>query len=489
MTSKARKAKTKVEKTILPWRKKAQASGESARDDLKGKRILIVGLKRSGVAAARFCAEQGARTTVSDAAGREALEPEIQALRDYAIDFELGGHKEKTFLKADLIVVSPGVPLVIEPIQAALKKGIAVASELDFASRFLKGRVVAFTGSNGKTTSTTLAGDVFCTAGFHTQVGGNIGTPVSSLVHTSTDETITVVEVSSFQLEAIPTFRPNIGVVLNVTPDHLDRYASFEEYASFKHALFKNQTANDWAVLNADDPVTTSFARDLPGRVWWFSQRRALEEGCFYVNQEVCVAHEGVSMPVIRRDQIPLLGAHNIENCLAVVSTSAILGIDFLSVSRAIQEFPGVEHRLEFVTEIGGVKFYNDSKATNVDATSKALEAFAGNIILILGGKDKGSDYSILAPLLRERVKRIFLIGAAAEKIERQLTGVIPLQRCDTLRGAVGAVPTIAQSGDVVLLAPACASFDQFENYEHRGRVFKELVRGLKKEVRETQSP
>ena len=461
-------------------KKTVRSSVKRLSSDLKGMRVLIVGMKRSGVAAAQFCAARGARVTISDAAPPESLQPELRGFGGQDAVFELGGHREKTFLETDLIVVSPGVPLTISPIQAALKKGIEVISELELASRFLKGRTVAITGSNGKTTTTTLAGEVFRDAGFHTQVGGNIGTPLTALVPTSTAETINVVEVSSFQLEAIPTFRADIGIVLNVTPDHLDRYPSFEEYATFKRALFKNQTSGDWAVLNADDAVAARFAEKLPGRLWWFSRRVRVEEGCFYADREIFAAHDGLRSPVISRERIPLLGDHNVENCLAVVSAAAILGLDFRGVARTISEFAGVEHRLEFVADVNGVKFYNDSKATNVDATFKALEAFEGNVILILGGKDKGSDYRTLTPLLRERVKRILLIGAATEKIERQLAGVVPLERCGDLPQAVNGTPAWTNPGDVVLLAPACASYDQFENYEHRGRVFKELVRGLK---------
>lgn len=453
---------------------KPQAGG------LNGKRVLIVGMKRSGVAAAQFCAAQGARVTISDSAAPDSLQAELRSFGAGDAVFELGGHREKTFLDADLIVLSPGVPLTIAPLRAAVKKKVEVISELELASRFLKGRTVAITGSNGKTTTTTLAGEVFRAAGFHTQVGGNIGTPLTSLVSTSTDETVNVVEVSSFQLEAIPSFRPEIGIVLNVTPDHLDRYPSFEEYASCKRALFKNQGPQDWAVLNADDAVAARFAEKAPGRIWWFSRQAWLDEGCFYGDREIFVAHGGLRSPVISRERIPLLGDHNVENCLAVVSAAAILGLDFRGVARTISEFGGVEHRLEFVGEVNGVKFYNDSKATNVDATLKALEAFSGNVILILGGKDKGSDYTVLRPLLPARVKRILLIGAATDKIERQLAGVAPLERCGDLSRAVALTPSWANPGDVVLLAPACASYDQFENYEHRGRVFKELVRGLK---------
>ena len=467
--------------------RKALRAGVAAKDppgrgstDLDGARVLIVGLKRSGVAAAKLCAEKGARLTVSDSAEPAAFSVETSALRELTVEYEFGGHRVQTFLKADLIVASPGVPLSIEPLQAARKKGIEVISELELASRFLRGRMVAITGSNGKTTTTALAGDIFRAAGFHTLVGGNIGTPLASLVPLSTEESITVAEVSSFQLEAIPTFRPFVGVVLNVTPDHLDRYSSFEEYASFKRALFRNQTSAEWAVLNRDDPVTARFAKDLPPRVWWFSQQAVLEEGTVYSGERIEVALGGVRTPVIRRHEIPLLGAHNVENCLAAVSAAAILGADFRNVARAISEFPGVEHRLEFLTELKGVKYYNDSKATNVDATRKALEAFEGNVVLILGGKDKGSDYTVLSPLLKSRVKTVLLIGAAAGKIEGQLKDVIEMRRCGTLQRAVEVVPSLTTPGDIVLLAPACASFDQFENYEHRGRVFKELVWGLK---------
>lgn len=459
----------------------------TAAGSLKDRRVLIVGLKRSGLAATKFCAALGARIAISDTAQREALQAEIDSLRDLEIELEIGGHKEETFLKRDLIVVSPGVPLSIAPLQAARKKGIEIVSEVELASRFLKGKIVAITGSNGKTTSTALAGEVLRAAGFPVQVGGNIGTPLISLVETSTVETINVVEVSSFQLEAIPTFRPDIGVVLNVTPDHLDRYSSFEEYTLFKQALFKNQTSQQWAVLNAEDPVTKRFASKLKSRVWWFSLHTPLNEGCFLHGHEIQVAYGGATIPVIPRAEIPLLGAHNIENCLAVVSAAAILGADYRSVAQAMREFPGVEHRLEYVAEIGGVKFYNDSKATNVDATLKALESFEKNIILILGGKDKGSDYTVMGSLLRSRVKQVLLIGAATEKIERQLAGIVATRRCETLQHAVETTPGFSQAGDIVLLAPACASFDQFENYEHRGRVFKKLVQSLKE--RTTKQP
>ncbi|MDD5542034.1 MAG: UDP-N-acetylmuramoyl-L-alanine--D-glutamate ligase [Acidobacteriia bacterium] len=448
---------------------------------LNKRRVLIVGLKRSGVAAARFCAERGAKVTVSDSAARSLLQPEVDSLKDLPVDFDLESHTPKQFLEAETIVVSPGVPLSLAPIQAALEKGIEVISEIELASRFLKGSIVAITGSNGKTTTTALMGEVLKAAGFSCLVGGNIGTPLISLVDRSTDETVTVVEASSFQLEAIPTFRPFVGVVLNVTPDHLDRYSSFEEYASFKKALFKNQTREDWAVLNADDPVTAGFSKDLKSRLWWFSTRSKLSEGCCFYDNQVMVMREGRAIPIITRERIPLLGMHNVENCLAVVSMAALLGADFRSVETAISEFTGVEHRLERVAEIRGVRYYNDSKATNVDSTIKALESFDGNVILILGGKDKGSDYTKMSTLLQQKVKEVLLIGAAAEKIERQLSGVLPLQACGTLEKAVNQAWSKAAPGDTVLLAPACASYDQFENYEQRGRRFKELVQSLSK--------
>ena len=458
----------------------ATNSAENRARDMKEKRVLIVGLKRSGVAAAQLCAEQGAKVIVSDSADRKAFSSETEALRGIEVEFEFGAHRTETFLKPDLIVVSPGVPLSIEPLRAARAKGIEVISELELASRYLRGRIVAITGSNGKTTTTALTGEILRAAGYPTLVGGNIGTPLTSLVSASTDESIVVVEVSSFQLEAIPTFRPLVGVVLNVTPDHLDRYDSFDEYASFKRALFKNQKARDWAVLNLDDPVSAQFGRNLASRIWWFSHQKSLSEGCFFSENQIVVAHEGSRISVIARSEVPLLGAHNIENCLAAVSAAAILGADFRNVARSIAEFPGVEHRLEFVAEVNGVRYFNDSKATNVDATTKALESFEGNVVLILGGKDKGSDYTVLCPLLKERVKAVLLIGAAGEKIERQLGNVVTMHRCQTLTRAVEVAPSLTTRGDVVLLAPACASFDQFENYEHRGRFFKELVRGLK---------
>ncbi len=396
--------------------------------ELKNKRALVVGLGRSGVAAAFFLQDHGAKVTVSDAKSEAQLQNEIAALLDRGVSIETGRHGERTFRDQDLIVVSPGVPSDQPQLQHARTLGIPVIGEVELAFRFLQGKVIAITGSNGKTTTTTLVGEILAKSGKKTLVGGNIGTPVISLAGQSTPDSLVVLEISSFQLETIEQFRPWIAAILNITPDHLDRHRTFQAYVDAKARIFENQQASDFAV---------------------------------------------------RRHDIQLQGAHNLENVLAAVSMSMITGCAAEQVRRAVAEFRAVEHRLELVATIHGVAFYNDSKATNVDATVKALESFPGKIHIILGGKDKGSDYSVLNPLLRERAKRAYLIGAAADKIASQIQGSAPLVRSGTLERAVRQAFESATSGEIVLLAPACASFDQFENYEHRGRVFKELVHSL----------
>jgi UDP-N-acetylmuramoylalanine--D-glutamate ligase len=447
--------------------------------ELSGKRVLVVGLGRSGVASATFLQDRGARVTVSDAKPAAELRGEIPALLDRGITVETGGHGERTFRDQDLIVVSPGVPYDAAPLQQARALGVPIIGEVELAARFLRGRVVAITGSNGKTTTTTLAGQVIARGGKPTLVGGNIGTPAISFVERSTPETWTALEVSSFQLETIETFRPHIAAVLNVTPDHLDRHRTFEAYATAKARVFENQTAEDFAVLNADDATCVAMAAGLRARVHWFSRKKEVEAGVFVRDGQILwrdKSGERAGMPV---SEIPLKGAHNLENVLAAVVMGVLAGVADEAIRAAVGEFKAVEHRLEFVARVSGVDYYNDSKATNVDATIKALESFASGIHLVLGGKDKGSDYSVLGPLIRERVKRVYTIGAAAQKIESQITGAAPIVQAQTMETAVRRASESAAPGDIVLLAPACASFDQFENYEHRGRVFKELVAAL----------
>jgi UDP-N-acetylmuramoylalanine--D-glutamate ligase len=448
--------------------------------ELKNKRVLVVGLGKSGLAAAQFLKARGARVTVSDA--RPAmLIAELSDLLDQGFMVEAGSHGLLTFRRQDLIVVSPGVPMSTPELAQVRAMGAHIIGELELGALFLQGQVVAITGSNGKTTTTSLVGKIFEDAGLPTLVGGNIGFPVTAMVEHSTAETVNVIEVSSFQLETVETFKPRIAVILNLTPDHLDRHGTFEAYAAAKERIFERQGAGDALVLNADDPVVQGMAARAKSEVFWFSRTKIVRRGTFVRGGVVMWVEKegGVSEPVMPVGEIPLMGAHNVENVLAAVCVARLAMVQAESIRATVAGFKAVEHRLEFVREVGGVRYFNDSKATNVDATMKAVEAFAGGIWLILGGKDKDSDYRVLAPLLRERVKTVITIGSAAEKIERQLAGIVKIERAETMERAVAFAKANAGAGDVVLLAPACASFDQYKNYEERGRVFKELVQAL----------
>jgi len=446
--------------------------------ELKGKKVLVVGLGKSGLAAALFLRHKGAQVTVSDIRSAEALAKDIPALLDEGIMVEAGGHGLLTFRRQDLIVVSPGVPLNTPELVQARNFGRPVIGELELAARFLKGKILAITGSNGKTTTTTLAGEILTEAGYPTVVAGNIGVPVVGVIEESTDDTWLVLEVSSFQLESTEEFHPRIAVILNITPDHLDRHGSFENYALAKERIFAVQDTNDSVVLNADNPRTAEAAARSHAPVYWFSTKHEVNQGAWAQDGIIVYrsAPEAAIETILPLNKISLKGEHNVENVLAAVCAARLAGVPSTVIARAIEKFHAVEHRLEYVATVNGVEFYNDSKATNVDATAKAVASFPGGIHLIMGGKDKGSDYTTLSPLLRERVRAVYTIGAAAAKIESHLRGVLPIHSCETLANAVGAAASAARPGDVVLLAPACSSFDQFESYEHRGRVFKQLV-------------
>ena len=447
--------------------------------DLNNKRVLVVGLGRSGVASALFLKQRGAQVTVSDSKPQEQLGEEIPVLLDHGIAVETGGHGERTFHGQDLIVVSPGVPVDSPPLVQARALGEPVIGEIELAAQFLPKNVVAITGSNGKTTTTTLTGEIIAAGGYATHVGGNIGTPAVSLVDAARPDSIIVLEVSSFQLETIQIFRPKVAVVLNVTPDHLDRHRTFETYVDAKARIFENQQADDFAVLNGDDPVCVELAGRTPAQVFWFSRKKEVQQGTFVRDGRILFRDSAGQKEVTLASEIPLKGAHNLENSLAAVCVGVLMKCVPERIRAAVHKFKAVEHRLEYVATIRGVEYYNDSKATNVDATIKALESFPANIHLILGGKDKGSDYTVLNDLLRERVKYVYTIGAAAAKIESQIKEAAETVHAESLDNAVQRASANAQPGDIVLLAPACASFDQFRNYEHRGKVFKELVHGL----------
>jgi len=452
--------------------------------DLNNKRVLVVGLGKSGVASALFLQARGARVTVSDAKPQDQLGHEIPVLLDHGIAVETGGHGERTFRGQDLIVVSPGVPVDSAALVQARALGESVIGEIELASRFLPKNIVAITGSNGKTTTTALAGEIVAAGGFPALVGGNIGTPAISLVERATAETVVVLEVSSFQLETIQTFRPKISVLLNITPDHLDRHRTFAAYTDAKARIFENQQADDFTVLNADDPTCVGLASRTRAQVCWFSRKQEGKEGAYVRDGRVLFRDAKGQREIMLVSEIPLKGAHNLENSMAAICVGALMGCEAQGIRKAVQDFKAVEHRLEYVATIRGVEYYNDSKATNVDATIKALESFRGNIHLILGGKDKDSDYSLLNDLLRQRVKRVYTIGAAAGKIESQIQTAVEIDHAGTLETALKHAAATAEAGDIVLLAPACASFDQFQNYEHRGRAFKEMVQRLAEETR-----
>ena len=447
--------------------------------DLANKRVLVVGLGKSGVASALFLKKHGARVTVSDAKPEDQLRSEIPLLLDHGITVETGGHGDRTFRGQDLIVVSPGVPVDAPHLVQARALGEPVIGEIELAAQFLPGPIVAITGSNGKTTTTTLVGEILGAGGLPTVVGGNIGTPAISLVERATANTWAVLEVSSFQLETVQTFRPRIAVILNITPDHLDRHRTFEAYAGAKARIFENQQSNDFAVLNEDDPACVNLAKRVNAQLFWFSRQKEVQRGAWLSGGRILFRDAARQQEIMLVADIPLKGAHNVENALAGVCVGMLVGSSPERIREAIRNFKAVEHRLEFVARIRNVDYYNDSKATNVDATIKALESFPANIHLILGGKDKGSDYSVLNDLLRRRVKRVYTIGAAAPKIESQIKEAADIFHAETLEKAIRRAAQDAKPNDIVLLAPACASFDQFDSYEHRGKVFKDVVKSL----------
>ena len=452
------------------------------RIELAGKRVLVVGLARTGIATALFCAARGARVTATEERPEAQVADAAAKLRAAGCQVELGGHHEDTFLAQDLIVPSPGVTPTIPHLLAARARGIPLWSEIELAWHFLRGRLVAVTGSNGKTTTTSLIGHILETAGVPAIVAGNIGTPLISRVETSSDSTVTVAEVSSFQLEIIESLCPHIALLLNLTPDHLDRHTSFAEYGRAKARIFENQTEEDAAIINADDSVAPHLAPSRP-QLFWFSRQKRVATGAFVRGEEIVFRRDGSETVLLTRADIGLRGAHNLENVLAASAAALLAGAQPGAIVSAVRSFAGVEHRLEFVAEIGSVSFYNDSKATNVDATLKAVDAFSGNLVVILGGKDKGGDFTLLREPLQQRARLVLLIGAAAEKIAGQLRGAVSVEIAGTLDREVRLAFERARPGDTVLLAPACASFDQFESFEHRGRVFKQLVRQLQQQA------
>jgi UDP-N-acetylmuramoylalanine--D-glutamate ligase len=457
--------------------------------DVKGRKALVIGAARSGIASARFLIERGATVALNDRKPVTEWSPEALDLKTEGVGLIEGDPPSWLLDQIDLLIVSPGVPTKAIPIRYAERRGVEVIGEVELASRFLRGRIVAITGTNGKTTTTTLIGQMLKDGGLNVQVGGNIGTALISMVESSRDDGWNVVELSSFQLETIVDFHPTVAAVLNVTPNHMDRYESLMDYAAAKHRIFTNQTAGDVAILNADDEIVSSWASGLRAHVVQFSVQSELGEGMLLRGRELISKTPDGERVVMTRDDLRLRGTHNVENVLAAVAAGLACGVAPESLRETVRDFYPVEHRLEEVAQINGVRFFNDSKATSVDATIKALEAFAddpGKVVLILGGLGKEAPYAPLASLVRDRVRKMILIGKDAPTIEKELGSLAPFEHAATMAEAVARGFNAAQAGDTVLLAPACASFDMFESFEHRGRVFKEEVLSLKSKV---QSP
>jgi UDP-N-acetylmuramoylalanine--D-glutamate ligase len=451
--------------------------------DVQNKRVLVVGLARSGLSVAHALARRGAVVTVTDSKPPAEFRDVLPPLLKDKVGLELGSQRAETFLRHQVIVISPGVPWDLPQLQAARDKGIPIYPEVEAASWFLEGTLVGITGSNGKTTTTALLGDMLEASGFPTFVGGNIGNALSSAVDYAQPGTKFVTELSSFQLEGIHEFRPHVAVMLNLSPNHLDRHPNLEAYSQAKRQIFRNQQDQDYAVLNADDAWVAGLQATVSSRPVFFSRRRELPNGVFVSGGKIYYRVRHLERVLFETRDVTLRGDFNLEDVLAATTAACVLGADFAAIRKAVRAFQAVEHRLEFVREIQGVDFYNNSKATSVDATAKSLEAFERGVHLIMGGKDKGAPYTPLLSLIKDRVREVLLIGAAAPVIAQQLAGSTELVQAGDLATAVYEAFARSQPGDTVLLAPACSSFDQFKDYEERGRVFKELVKRLANDV------
>jgi UDP-N-acetylmuramoylalanine--D-glutamate ligase len=441
--------------------------------------ITVLGAARSGVAVAKLLRSNGADVFVSDNSPEAAVHESVKMLREHDIRYEVGHHSEKIFA-CDVMILSPGIPSDTVAVESALKRSIDVVSELECASWFCKGSIAAITGSNGKTTTTTLIGRMLEDMRVPHTVSGNIGTAFSAIVGQTSSEKVNVLEVSSFQLDHIHAFHPSVSVILNITPDHLDRYGgSVARYAASKGRIIMNQSADDLLVYNADDTHAAAIASRSASRTLPFSLQRTLTEGAWIENGELFSTGSGSLTSVIRLSELSLKGMHNVANAMAAILTSQYFGVSTASIRATLRNFKGVEHRLEFVRDVGGVQYVNDSKATNVDSVRMALTAYEAPIVLLLGGRDKGNDYSRLTEMVRKHVRTIVAIGESADAVETAFTDIVPVRTAGSLEQAIASASAAALPGDVVLLSPACASFDWFKNYEHRGRAFKDLVLAL----------
>jgi UDP-N-acetylmuramoylalanine--D-glutamate ligase len=443
--------------------------------DLNGKKVLVVGLARTGLATSKFLKSKGSMVSATEAKPREEMKEAIQELEGMDILTEWGGHRRETFLKQDMIVVSPGVDLKIEPIQRALEKGVQVISEIELACHFINIPIIAVTGTNGKTTTTLLIGEMLKEEGKRVGVGGNVGDPLILFADGRDQWEVLVAEISSFQLEAIEDFRPRLSVLLNITEDHLDRYSQFSNYVEAKARIFLNQTSEDMAVLNKDDPIVMGLAREVKARKILLSLNEKQKEGAFFNGHTVSLRLGG-NEESYSLARAPLKGIHNVENMMAALTSARIFGCSKKTIQNVLNRFEGLEHRLEFVREIEGVRFYNDSKGTNVGSVVKSLQSFRESVVLIAGGKDKKGDLSPLRGLIQSGVKRLILIGEAKERMAREFGGLTDTAVTETLEEAVLLAFQTAKRGEVVLLSPACSSFDMFKDYKERGKVFKEAV-------------
>ncbi len=447
--------------------------------EFRGKRVTVVGLARSGFAACKALAERGAIVFATDRSPAENLRTDLAELERRGVQVETGGHSPAAFRKADLIVLSPGVDGRLPLMQEGRARGIPVWAEVELAYRLTAAQFVAVTGTNGKSTTVSLLGAMLEQAGFPVVVAGNIGTALCEVVPTLGAAHWVVAELSSFQLEEIVAFRPRVAVLLNLDPDHLDRYAGLEEYYTAKARIFLNQTAEDIAVLNADDPRVRERGRGLRSRVLLFSRTRVVGDGAFLLRGRIVVRRQGQVEALCEPREIRIQGLHNLENSLAAVAAAAAAGAPAAAIATALKRFPGLPHRLELVAERAGVRYVNDSKGTNVGAVVKSLEGYAGGVILIAGGKDKGASYAPLRPLVEGRVKALLLLGQAREKIRAALEGACPIEEVPTLQAAVARAAQIGRPGDTVLLSPACASYDMFRDFEERGERFRQAVQEL----------
>lgn len=447
--------------------------------EISGKNISVIGAVRSGIGAARMIKKLGGTPFVSDAADEKKLEKQVAILKEMGVEFETGGHSDKVF-NCDLMVVSPGVPSDSKVIMTAREKNIKMIGEIELAAAFCKGKIIAITGTNGKTTTASLTGHILKSCGASTFVVGNIGQAFSEIALDVTPNDYVVLEVSSFQLDMIENFKPKVAAVLNITPDHLNRYENkFENYISSKFRIYKNQDAEDYLIVNRDDKVINRYITPHDSRDIYFSLNEVQENGCFRLNEKIVMNRNGKKEFECEVSELNLYGDHNVANAMAAVSAVKLFDFEDSLIIEGLRSFEAVEHRLEFVRELNGVRYINDSKATNVDSVWYALQSFNEPIFLILGGQDKGNDYNQIRDLVLNRVKKIYAIGSSATKVFNFFHHDIKVEVVSSLSNAVTEANKEAREGEVVLLSPACASFDMFDNYEHRGKVFKELVNSL----------